>query len=86
MKDTNAPPEHLYQDALGDQLAGVNTGSRRIIASPHKTMMMHHLASGQANLGTPLRSRLESHDSQIGVYQSLKCEESMMHPKTDQQF
>ena len=49
-------------------------------------MMMHHLASGQANIGTPRRSRLESQDSQIGVYQSLKCEESMLHQKTDQQF
>lgn len=51
-------------------------GNRRLMntVSPHKMMMMQDLASGQGNIGTPLRSRIDSQDSRLGVFSNLKCD------------
>lgn len=57
---------HMYggADTLGEGLlAGTSAnGSRRVAmntVSPQK-MLMHHLGTGQAPIGTPLRSRVDS--------------------------
>ena len=52
---------YLYQEALANQLH-----PRRLMntVSPHK-MLLQDMASGQANIGTPSRSRIMSHDSSI---------------------
>ena len=36
--------------------------------SPLKMAALQDLASGQANIGTPIRSRLDSHDSRMGAF------------------
>lgn len=53
--------------------------------SPNK-MMMQDLASGQGNIGTPLRNRLDSNDICIGEYSTLKCEEILQQPKPGLHF
>lgn len=78
-------------ETLGEGLlAASNGGSRRGGAainsvSPQK-MLMHHLGAGQAPIGTPLRSRVDSQESRLGVFPSLKVDESLLSGKPDPQF
>ena len=44
-------------------------------------MLMQDLRSGQGNIGTPLRSRLDSHEIHLGEYSTLKCDEMLQQPK-----
>ena len=81
----NASEPHIYGDTLGE---GLLTGTHKRAAmhsvSPHKILM--HLGAGQAPLGTPLRSPGDSQESRLGVFASLKCEDSLMPSKADPQF
>ena len=74
-------------DSLADQLE-LPSGSKRMPATSPQKMLLQDLASGQANIGTPLRSRLDSQDSRLGVaYPGLKCDETLMgHKAEDSQF
>ena len=76
---------NLYQDAMAEQMAGLQpSGGRRHLntVSPHKMMLQDHLASGQAHVGTPMRSRIDSQDSRAGMaYPPLKSDEHMMPGK-----
>lgn len=53
--------------------------------SPNK-MMMQDLASGQGNIGTPLRNRLDSHEICIEDYTTIKCDEILRQPKSGLRF
>ena len=74
-------------DTLGEGLL-TGSGGRRVAmnsVSPPK-MLMHHLGTGQAPIGTPLRSRADSQESRLGVFPSLKADESLLSGKPDPQF
>ena len=80
-------PHHVMYggaDALGEGLLPSNGGRRVAISSisPPK-MLMHHLGTGQAPIGTPLRSRVDSQESRLGVFPSLKVDESLLSGKPD---
>lgn len=82
----NTSSEQLYGEPAAEGL--IHPVHRRIMAntiSPAK-LLLHQLGSGQAPIGTPLRSRIDSQESRLGGFPSLKCEESLMHSKADQQF
>ena len=63
-------------------MAGIPLIGRRHMntVSPHKMMLQDHLASGQANICTPIRSRLDSQESRSGVpaFSHLKCDENLV--------
>lgn len=77
--------QHMYGDTLGEGLlAGANKRAVMHSVSPQKILMQ--LGASHAPLGTPLRSRGDSQESRLGVFPSLKCEESMIPAKADPQF
>ena len=84
MKYVSPHRDQLYSDALGETLLP----SRRLMntVSPQRIMQLQDLASGPPNLVTSPRSRLDSQESRLGVFASLKCEESLLPVKADPHF
>ena len=82
MKYTSPRRDNLFPDALG---VG-NPVVRRLInaVSPSK-LLLQDLASGQANIGTPMRSRVNSQDSRVEGFPNLKCHQliSGKYPNID---
>lgn len=87
MKNVSPNRDIVYQESLGEQLLGLPTSSRsRLISGAGHNILMN-LASGQPDIRTPLRSRLDSQDSRnLGVFQSMKGDENTLNQKNDQQF
>jgi len=46
-------------------------------------MHLQDLASGQGNIGTPLRDRIDSQDSRMGGFKLLQPEEPLMQGRSD---
>ena len=64
----------MYGETLGEGLIGIPNSSRR-------NKMFNNLAAhGQ---GTPLRNRIDSDVSRLGVFPSIRGEESLMPSKAD---
>lgn len=70
---------NMYQEGLvvgAEQIGNIHQTAGRFLlnnvgASPLKITGLQDLASGQANIGTPARGRLDSHDSRMGVHYPL---------------